>query len=56
MVMNWGIRPADLIDHDEARRQLGDEPEPVRVMLERPSTVPTAPVDTINRGGGQPLR
>ncbi len=56
MVMNWGIRPADLIDGDDNRRQFGDEHEPARITPERPTSTPTRPTDGGTGGGsGQPL-
>lgn len=56
MVMNWGIRPADLIDRDDIRRQFDEEHEPVRATSERSATAPRGPVDRLVDGRiGHPL-
>ena len=56
MVMNWGIRPADLIDSDDNRRQFGEEHEPGRPTQDRSSSTPKGQADRIGNGGGnQPL-
>ncbi|MBX3314293.1 MAG: hypothetical protein KF906_08225 [Actinobacteria bacterium] len=56
MVMNWGIRPADLIDGDDDRQRVRDEHEPTATK-DRPMSAPTGPIDVAtNRAPGRPPR